>query len=41
MINDAKTKYDAELTFIVQSVIFTGIFQWVYELQALLVPCSE
>lgn len=41
MINDAKTKYDAELAFIVQSVIFTGIFQWVYELQALLVPYSE
>jgi hypothetical protein len=29
----AKAKYNTEIPFVIQSVIFTGMFQWVYEIQ--------
>ncbi|WP_419886337.1 MerR family transcriptional regulator [Paenibacillus sp. B-A-8] len=32
----AKAEYNTEIPFVIQSVIFTGMFQWVYEIQVLL-----
>lgn len=32
----AKAEYNKEIPFVIQSVIFTGMFQWVYEIQVLL-----
>ncbi|OAB41940.1 MerR family transcriptional regulator [Paenibacillus glacialis] len=36
MIKHARNEYGIEIPFIIQSIIFTGMFQWVYEIQALL-----
>lgn len=29
----AKAEYNTEIPFVIQTVIFTGMFQWVYEIQ--------
>ncbi|MEK4349938.1 hypothetical protein MKX41_03785 [Paenibacillus sp. FSL R5-0475] len=29
----AKAEYNKETPFVIQTVIFTGTFQWVYEIQ--------
>jgi MerR family transcriptional regulator, activator of bmr gene len=36
IVAHAKAEYNAEILFVIQSVIFTGMFQWVYEIQVLL-----
>lgn len=36
LIQQAKVDYDVNVSFIIQSIIFTGIFQWDYEVQVFL-----
>jgi len=36
IVAHAKAEYDTEIPFVIQSVVFTGMFQWIYEIQVLL-----
>lgn len=36
IVAHAKVEYDTEISFVIQSVVFTGMFQWIYEIQVLL-----